>query len=384
MINIIDKKDCCGCRACANACPMSCIEMKPDEFGFFYASADTEKCVDCGRCDMVCPMMNRNLNMGLEYYIGYSDNKEIRHNCASGGLFGTIADYVLEQGGVVIGSAFDKELKLKATIATCKEELLPIYGSKYLQSNMDGIYQTIKELLEVGRVVFFCSVPCTIQACRNYLGKDYDNLYLMDIVCHGVSSQDFFDQSIEWWKKKGIDISTYAFRSKNPKINCSRVFRTDTMEKPYLNDPYYFLYLTDYVSFRDSCYNCPFATDERPGDVTGGDFYEPEKYFPGEDRLWGFSSIIANTGKGLALLNKLNMNKIKVDHDTIVSNNGCLSHPTHSKHHEEFMEDAKKIPFDQLIKKYGFYDPKTRIRRMYYHLPIRMQKILRSVIVRNA
>ena len=58
MIEIIEKKYCTGCEACLNVCPHAAIMMVRDHEGFDYPSIYSDKCVDCGLCVKVCPVLH--------------------------------------------------------------------------------------------------------------------------------------------------------------------------------------------------------------------------------------------------------------------------------------------------------------------------------------
>lgn len=386
MINIEDKSTCSGCKACAELCPKKCILMIEDEMGFCYPDVNVEQCINCGLCQKVCPTFNNVISNSLSYYVGYSNNITIRKSGSSGGIFGELANYIINRNGIVFGAGFTNQLVLKSMSAENKEELKSLYRSKYIQCDMKASYQKIKKELDDNRLVLFCSTPCNCQALKNYLKKDYDNLILTDFVCHGVSSQKLFNESLEYEKQKGKNIESFDFRSKEHNINCSRVYSATINGKKvndiYLNFPYYYYYL-DYISFRPSCYQCQFANEKRCTDITIGDLHEPEKLFPNENKLNGFSSIMCNNIKGEEIICRLDLNKIKVTKKDVVIPNACLNGPTISKKCKQFAEDYENIQFRELLIKYGFYSNRTNIKRIYYKFPLIVQKIIRKILIRS-
>lgn len=388
MINISEEKQCCGCKACEVICPRECIKMEKGTLGFYYPKIEINDCVDCGLCEKVCPIQNVDIKDSIEYYAGYAENSDTRLRGSSGGIFGSIAKYVIKNQGVVIGSGFDDKLKLKTFIVDDEEHLELLYKSKYIQTDTNNVYTKIKKCLleNENKFVLYCSTPCNIQALKNYLKKEYKNLILIDFVCHGVGSQQLFDQNIHWWKEKGYSLKKYDFRCKEHEINCSRVFELETdkenIKDIYLNDPYYYYYL-DYISFRESCYSCPFATEKRCSDITIGDYHQPESLFPNENRLKGFSSIICNTVKGQNVLENIHIITKTIDKKLIINMNAALNAPTHSKKHSQFIKDYESNNFDILLKKYGFYSKKTKIMRIYYKLPLSIQKIIRKFLIKE-
>lgn len=385
MIQGKEKNQCCGCMACLEICPVSCIQEKTDEYGFSYPLVNTKSCIQCGKCEEVCPMRTPELREGKAYYMGYALDPCTRKEGSSGGIFGAAAKAVLQKQGVVFGAGFTEELELVLMKAETLSELGPLYKSKYIQCrNTVVTFRTIGKELKRGRTVLFCSTPCNCMALDRYLGKTYDNLIRIDFVCHGVGSPKLFAESLEWRKQREGLVTGFDFRSKNHSINCSRVFERTTNGIPkqdiYLSDPYYYYYC-DYISMRESCYECPYATDNRCSDITIGDCCLPETYFPGEERLAGFSSVICSTKKGVSLVEELPLHKISVEKAAVVNTNHCLQRPTVSKRHTEFMEDYLKVSFDELLRKYGYDSVKTKIKRAYYKMPGWMQEILRKVLI---
>ena len=194
MINVTDSSKCCGCSACVNTCPVKCIVMHRDGEGFDYPVADVSSCISCGKCDDVCPMvspvassvMNANALRILEY----------ESESSSGGVFPALASLVLEQGGVVVGAAFDSKLHLKHTIVNDKEGLARLRGSKYVQSEIGETYAQTRDLLDLGVNVLFSGTPCQIAGLLKYLNKPYDNLLTVDLACHGVPSPGVWEKYV--------------------------------------------------------------------------------------------------------------------------------------------------------------------------------------------
>lgn len=385
MIRKKEKNQCCGCMACREICPVSCIREETDEYGFSYPALEEKRCIQCGRCEKVCPMEEPRLREAKAYYMGYALDSRTRKEGSSGGIFGAIAKDVIQKQGVVFGAGFSKGLELTLQKAETLSELEPLYKSKYMQCRIkDVTFQTIRQELERGRQTLFCSTPCSCMALIRFLGKSYDNLILVDFVCHGVGSRKLFAESLKWWEQKEGTVTDFDFRSKNHGINCSRVFERTTnrirKQDVYLSDPYYYYYC-DYISMRESCYACPYATDRRCSDITIGDCCLPEKYFPEEKRLAGFSSILCSTDRGLSVIGQLPLRKISVEKEAVVNSNHCLKMPTVSGRHKAFLEDYEKVSFDELLKKYGYYSLKTKIKRAYYRMPGWVQRILRRFLI---
>lgn len=279
---------CCGCRACLQKCKFDAISFVVDTYGFEYPKIDSTHCIHCGLCENACPIINnmQSSDSGL-CGMAYALDKETKFNGSSGGLFGIFAEIVIAQGGVVFGAAFDENLKLKTTKAETIEELIPLYKSKYLLCDTSYQFSAIETELKRNRIVLYCSSPCQISALKLYLQKEYDNLLTLDFVCHGVGSQSLFDKSIAYTEEKeGIEIKTVTLRYKKSNAS-SHYYCYDYLKGGefhersdlYFSFPYYNAYCKQLVC-RDSCYDCKFATRERVGDITIGDFHSIEKYYP--------------------------------------------------------------------------------------------------------
>ena len=207
MINIKTPADCCGCTACASICPHDAITMKPDALGFLYPDVDDNKCIDCGLCEKVCAFNDNydtslNLDKPLAYGARHKDMKEIETS-RSGAAFIAISDYILEQGGVVYGAGYTDHFRVVHKRATTKEERDEFKGSKYVQSDMCGVFRQVKKDLRDGLIVLFSGTPCQTSGLNSYVGKKLrENLYLVDIVCHGVPSPFVWRDYLAYLEKK--------------------------------------------------------------------------------------------------------------------------------------------------------------------------------------
>lgn len=387
MLDIISK-ECCGCKACENICPIKCIKIIENTEGYLLPKIDRKKCINCDLCNKVCPFKNFDLEESLEGKVVYAKNDDIRKLGSSGGIFPELANYVISQNGIVYGAGFNKNLKLEIMNISRFKDIKILSKSKYLQADMKDNYSKIKEELNKNRIVLFVATPCYVQALKNFLDKNYSNLIIVDLVCHGVPSQKLFDLNKEWYLKKNIEIISYDFRCKDSKINSSRVFKlkTNKGEKIGVNleEPYYYLF-SKYISLRESCYNCKFATFKRCSDITIGDFHNTKILGNDDERLKGISSLLINTEKGKKIFENIkeNFNFYDIELEKIIYSNGNLYKPTSSKEAKKFREDMKKLSYEELIKKYGYYSLKNRIKIKYYSLPKIFQKMIRKVLIRG-
>ena len=200
-IDSLDKNECCGCSSCFQKCPKNAIRMEENLEGFLYPVIDRDKCIDCGSCSKVCPQLKKIEKISLGYPKAYAmrnKNLDELSKSSSGGIFSVLANYVIDNGGVVFGAAYDSKLNINHIKATTKEELSPIRSSKYVQSNIGNSYREAEKILKNGQYVLFTGTPCQIAGLKSYLMKDYEKLITADIICHGVPSQKLFHKYLDY------------------------------------------------------------------------------------------------------------------------------------------------------------------------------------------
>lgn len=315
FLNTGDYADCCGCSACMAVCPSNCIAMKETEEGFLYPEiADKSKCLNCSLCAQVCPMENeREAKNVINALAGYTKNKETVMKSSSGGIFPELAEVFLKNSGIVYGAYLQDDHKLIHIGIERSEDLGKILGSKYIQSDMQDVYAACKQELENGKKVLFSGTPCQVDGLRKFLRCEYENLYTADVICHGVPSQKMFDQYVTFLEKKHraklIDIN---FRDKTRNgwsitLRYTMEFKDGRQKNYYLLSPlseYFSGFLGGYF-MRESCYACPFASLERPSDITMGDFWGYQKTRPDLKHDEGLSLLLVNSDKGERLIQML-------------------------------------------------------------------------------
>ena len=204
MIRVNDKKECCGCNACVQSCPKKCIVMARDEEGFLYPEVDYSQCVECGLCEKACPILNaeKKQDMVLKCYVAYAKDESIRLQSSSGGVFTLLAEAILQKQGIVFGASLDENMQVKHISIDNVADLSLLRGSKYVQSDIGNTYIEVKKNLENGRQVLFSGTACQIAGLKQYLRKDFENLYTIDILCHGVPSPKVWDLYLQWQKEE--------------------------------------------------------------------------------------------------------------------------------------------------------------------------------------
>ena len=298
IIEISNKKECSGCYACVSICPKRCISMQIDNEGFWYPLVDKNECIECGMCEKHCPVKKSKRNYrDIEGYAAINKNSTVQKRSSSGGVFTLLAEYVLENGGVVYGAAFDEEYMVRHIGVERIHELGKLQGSKYVQSQMGSIYLEVKEKLNRGKIVYFSGTPCQVDGLIAFLGKEYDNLICQDIICHGVPSPKIWKQYLKQFNiEKNAKI---LFRDKRTGWE-SYSFTIDQREKytQRASENLYMKVFLNNLCLRPSCYQCHSKGNFRKSDITLGDFWGVEKVCSEMYNEKGTSLILINSEKG--------------------------------------------------------------------------------------
>lgn len=295
---------CIGCQACVDFCPNGAITFGYDMWGEGRATINTDLCIDCGACYRICPDCTIKKNDAQEsVYAVFS--KKHRHTGSSGGVFYELASRFIEAGGVVYGAAFDENLKLVHKKVTVHQKLTALCKSKYLHSDMTGIYKDIEDSLKTGNMVMFVGTPCQVSAVKNlFLQKYSSQLLLVDFLCHGTGTQKILDLCIKDEERKvNGKIIDFTFRAKSKKAEHSFKYKFKQSDRIKERSgysfefPYYFSYLK-YSIFYECCYSCKYPTQSRVGDITLGDFWGIQNFDKKLSDQKGVSMISVNTEIG--------------------------------------------------------------------------------------
>lgn len=304
------KEKCVGCKSCEQSCPKHCISMKENKEGFWYPFVDEKNCVECKLCLKKCPVENVDIhrNTPKKVWAWRNKNDEDIMRSASGGAADSAAKAVLQMGGVVYGAAYNEQLVVNHIEVLNEIDRKKIQSSKYVQSDLKGSYVKTKQRLSEGKKVLFTGTPCQIAGLYAFLGENPQNLYTIDLICHGVPSPKFFKKYLEYQTKQlGEPVTYYNFRSKERRGWGTQYLlktRTQTKTQPLLLDKYG-KHFMDGDCYRESCYQCSYANTNRVGDLTVGDFWGIAKSHPDFNSPKGVSSVFVNTEKGEHLLKKM-------------------------------------------------------------------------------
>lgn len=363
-MQIENKTHCTGCGACYNVCPVDAITMQGDKYGFYKPVIDQEKCIKCGLCEKICPL-NKFVSSNDEprAMALINKNEDVRLKCASGGAFSALATQIINQGGVVYGVVWDENVVAIHDRAETIEQLEKMYSSKYVQANTINSFKRAKEDLENGRVVLYSGTPCQIAGLKSYLRKDYDNLFTVDLICHGTPSPLALEKYKQEFLKehKEEKILSINFRSKKRGWGYWLVPLIRTTTKIYCVPYEKNLYMKAFGSnaiINKSCLNCQFNKIPRVADITIGDFWGIDEYDTALNDKKGTSIILVNNEKGQHLLNQVaedcKLQDVPLDIATKRNPNIYSSSKPH-KHREEFLNDLciENKSFKYCVKKYN-------------------------------
>lgn len=327
---------------------------------------DTDVCVECGACIKSCHQLSltRDKKLPLYAYAAWSDDERVRTTSSSGGVFSEIARYVFAKGGVVVGAVMDEDLKVHHTFATDMESLFPLRGSKYVQSDLTGIYSKIKEYLQAERFVLFTGTPCQVAGLYTFLKKDYSNLLTCDLVCHGVPSQKSFDTYCE---KTGLKnkVAEVAFRyTQGWGLQMASRKLLESTEKPNANrwncispqKSYYLRAFTSGLMFDEACYDCHYATPERVSDLTMADYWGIGMMAPfNHPKNKGVSLLLVNSEKGRDVVSECPylFTEERPFAEAAQGNHNLSQCSDRPQGRDTYCRDAENMPISVLVKKYG-------------------------------
>lgn len=377
-----DVNECVGCGNCVITCPMNAVKMKYSEKGFCLPEIDYDKCVKCGKCEQVCNAEIENINIyeNRKIYIAFNKDSAQKKESASGGIFSALAKQVINEGGVVFGAALSLSGDtpvVKHCMAQTYEELYMLQKSKYVQSNCYDSFEKVMQNLKLGKLVLFSGTSCQVNALYQYIGgRQYDNLYTVDLICHGVPGGKLFSDYIMYlekiYKNKIIDFNFRKKSNKGIEYKILATLNNGTKKEINWTDSSYYKMFLRCESYRDACYNCKFASINKPADITIGDYFEAQQDYPKLfdkkgvfEKSEGISCVIVQNNKGLMCFEKYGkqIEIIEADLKKVQNSHNQLCFPSrHTSFRHIFFEMYNKGGFNKVEKYY-------RRKKIIYALP---------------
>ena len=348
-MEICEPSKCTGCGTCVNACPQGAVRMLENEYGAVYPVVDEKRCTSCQVCRHACPAVNESAFVyPQKCYAAWSRDEQERQSCASGGAASAFARQMIALGGVVFGAAFTPGIHLVHNAAYDIPGIRRFKGSKYAKSDTGYCFREAQTLLESGRRVLYIGTPCQVDGLLHFLGKGYENLITVDIVCHGTPHGSFLREYLSHRVRRPQDITNVVFREGGDwRITAYEGDRMRFDRAAWL-DEYYQCFLNGTI-YAQACYGCKYAQNKRVSDITVGDFWGlgAEQHFPySTDNV---SLVLVNTDKGTAFLETCKALLCCVEREVseAVGGNTQLRRPS------EYTAEASA--FQQRCKKDGFY-----------------------------
>lgn len=311
MIDVVSKQDCVGCKACGDVCPVNAITYEIDKEGFWYPHINKKDCINCGLCEKVCPALQKfyaaeNCREEPKTYKIYHKDKSIRYNSTSGALYYALAKAFIDDGGYIAGCVYNDDYSgAYHYVSNTEAGLKRIMRSKYFQSDTEGIYSEVEDLLKKGNKVLFCGTPCQVSALHGFFGKKYVNLYSVDFICRGINSPLAFSKYMEELRKKfNSDILEVHLKNKSHGwTNLGTLIKFKNGKQYYRNkhnDPWVNAFVVGDLYMRPCCATCKYKEFPRTSDITIGDFWGLR--FTKEEKQLGVSVALSNSEKGDFLL----------------------------------------------------------------------------------
>lgn len=317
MKTVCSVSQCAGCMACSDICPHKAVTVRvmPD---CCVPEIDPAICTDCGLCRRVCQNHSPTaLQAPVQWLLGWAAEPEVREAGSSGGVAGALTRGFLQSGGAVCSCVWEQG-SFRFRIAGDLRETEGFAGSKYVKSDPAGAYRQIKMMLQKGREVLMIGLPCQIAAAKLYMGPLEKGLYTVDLICHGTPSPKVLDAFLT---QQGLTLKEPGFRKKQ---SYRLADGERTVAPAGVRDRYTLVFLNS-LACTENCYSCPYAREERAGDLTLGDAWGAR--LSPEEAARGVSLVLCQSEKGRELLNRARLTLFPADRELSLANNHQLRHP---------------------------------------------------------
>ena len=386
IVTDYEKNHCSGCGLCVSICPVNAIKLECDEYGYMYPSI-SDSCIKCGKCYNLCPYNSDDkLEYPLKTYAAVRKNKDKLEKSSSGGVFAAIAEKSIKKGWKVAGCIIDDSFHVVQEITDDMQKLYKMYGSKYVQSSMENLYEEVNKCLVNGNKVLFSGTPCQVSAIKKYCKNDR-NLYTVELICHGVPNEKMF---LSYVKGIGVnieEISNFIFRDKKQGWSFNNKIELSNGKKITINHRLssYMTYFLDGETYRDCCYNCKYACKKRGADITIGDFWGVVRKRPDLKKVIdinnGVSCLLVNSLKGESLLENVDIELYNVDYQDIREGNEPLNHPSvHTEKRKKILNVWKKNLEWKDVDKYWEKNDYKFTFKLWSFVPIKIQHFIRILL----
>lgn len=355
---LADKTLCTGCTACSSVCPQQCITLIEDNEGFAYPQINSDLCVECHLCEKVCPILNKkDIDVVIrKAYAAISSDDFMRNESSSGGIFSELALVILKSGGVIFGASYEKNGAVKHICVDKSESLWQLRGAKYSQSYLGNTFIEVKKQLELGRNVLFSGTPCQVAGLKAYLRRDFDNLFCIDFICHGIPSPMVWREYVKYRSLIDNDGNLATkINLRNKETGWSRYSYSVKFDysnnKKYMcknnSDQYMQLFVNDYI-LRKSCSNCQFKGYDRISDITLGDFWGIWDIDSSMDDNKGTSLVLTHSKKGeqlfRSILNRIHYKPVTLEQAS-KTNPSLLYSSEHKEVRNQLLEEIRNAGF---------------------------------------
>ncbi len=386
MPNLADIHLCTGCLACVDICPKAALSSCYNEEGHLTYSVDSSRCVECGRCEKVCPVVSAFTYGGNEIkqsqpYAAWAKQDELRSKSTSGGVFAALAEYVISQGGMVVGASLEHN-DIRHIMIDQQQNVVKLQGSKYAQSSAEGIYKEVKAALSNGSLILFSGLGCQVAGLLSYLGKKQyaGRLFTVDLICGGVPSRYLIDYYLKQYPEVNEII---AFRNKSRyefsvKDNYGNIKTIPLSARPLPLCGFY----TELTN-RYSCYDCKFNGAHRKSDITIGDYWGDRDYV--EEHKKGLSIAVAHSDEGKALLHEAELEVYATGWKTFLLNNPRMIDGYKSKSKSKARRNMafafENYPYEKLLQIYAnkatWHEPIVMVRKIIRHAVGQIKDVFR-------